>query len=457
MAIGAARLGLSTALAAPLGQDSAGDLIGPTIQDEGVRLVGKRCPRTPVTAVMPIRQDRAMVTYDPGVPRPGGRRRRARPARRDRRPQPAGRRARRRPRVPDRRRRRRPRIRRPPPWRRIARAGLFIEQREALVLTGAGSPEEAAEMIGARVPIVVVSLGADGAVAVSTAAPVSRRRLRRRHVDRHHRRGRPVRRRVGLGRRGRDECRRALRGPRSTPPCRCASRRRGRRDALGEFMDEGSRRGLPAPPARRPRVAYAGGEIARRAPMALVAVAALPLCGCGAATRDARAARRRPRPPRAQQPSAALRLAARAHRRARRRPAERALRPRPLTRRRLLGAQRLRRRPARLRARPQRADPREVTLTGATASTGRTSRSAAARCTSATSATTPPSAPTSPSTGSSRARPRRAPSSRCATPTAPTTPRRCWSTPAAADRSSPRTSAARRGLRRCRAPKAPRR
>jgi ribokinase len=43
--------------------------------------------------------------------------------------------------------------------------GLFIEQREALVLTGAGTAEEAAEMIGARVPAVVISLGSEGAVA----------------------------------------------------------------------------------------------------------------------------------------------------------------------------------------------------------------------------------------------------------------------------------------------------
>jgi ribokinase len=43
--------------------------------------------------------------------------------------------------------------------------GLFIEQREALVLTGAATPQEAAEMIGARVKIAVVSLGAEGAVA----------------------------------------------------------------------------------------------------------------------------------------------------------------------------------------------------------------------------------------------------------------------------------------------------
>ena len=43
--------------------------------------------------------------------------------------------------------------------------GLFIDEREALVLTGAGTAAEAAEMIGRRVPNVVVSRGADGAVA----------------------------------------------------------------------------------------------------------------------------------------------------------------------------------------------------------------------------------------------------------------------------------------------------
>lgn len=164
-AIGAARLGLSTALASPLGEDSAGDLIAPMIEDEGVQLVGKRCPRTPVTAVMPIGQERAMVTYDPGVraraadvaaqsPRavivglsqldvvPAGARAYVSVGDDDARafagrlPGAAGR-----------------------------VSGLFIEQREALVLTGAATAEEAAQMIGTRVPIVVVSLGADGAVA----------------------------------------------------------------------------------------------------------------------------------------------------------------------------------------------------------------------------------------------------------------------------------------------------
>jgi sugar/nucleoside kinase (ribokinase family) len=164
-AIGAARLGLSTALTAPLGDDEAGRLIGPMIEQEGVRLVGPRCPRTPVTAVMPIGQERAMVTYDPGVraraadvaalsPRavivglsqldvvPAGSRAYISVGDDDARAfagrLPAG----------------------------VSKVrGLFIEQREALVLTGAGSAQEAAEEIGARVPLVVVSLGADGAVA----------------------------------------------------------------------------------------------------------------------------------------------------------------------------------------------------------------------------------------------------------------------------------------------------
>ncbi len=164
-AIGCARLGLATALAAPLGHDAAGELIGPMLEEEGVQLVGPRSSRTPVTAVMPIGDDRAMVTYDPGV------RARATDV------------AAHSPRavitglsqldvVPpntnayvtvgdDDARAFAGRL----PGAASRATGLFIEQREALVLTGAGSAEEAAEMIGARVKIVVVSLGADGAAA----------------------------------------------------------------------------------------------------------------------------------------------------------------------------------------------------------------------------------------------------------------------------------------------------
>ena len=172
-AIGAARLGLSVALTAPLGDDEAGRLIGPMIESEGVQLVGPLCPRTPVTAVMPIGQERAMVTYDPGVraraadvaalsPRavivglsqldvvPAGARAYVSVGDDDARAF-AGR----------------------LPGGSSKVRGLFIEQREALVLTGAGSAEEAAAMIGARVPIVVVSLGADGAVASIEGRPAA--------------------------------------------------------------------------------------------------------------------------------------------------------------------------------------------------------------------------------------------------------------------------------------------
>ena len=164
-AIGAARLGLSTALASPLGQDAAGDLIAPLLEEEGVQLVGARCPRTPITAVMPVGPERAMVTYDPGIrarasdvasvaPRavitglsqldvvPGGARAYVSVGDDDARAF-AGR----------------------LPGAASRATGLFIEHREALVLTGAATAAEAAEMIGARVPIVVVSLGADGAEA----------------------------------------------------------------------------------------------------------------------------------------------------------------------------------------------------------------------------------------------------------------------------------------------------
>src|SRR3954471_12327404 len=59
-AVGAARLGLSVALAAPLGQDLAGDLIREVLGGEGVGFVGRSCPRTPITVVMPVGEDRAM-------------------------------------------------------------------------------------------------------------------------------------------------------------------------------------------------------------------------------------------------------------------------------------------------------------------------------------------------------------------------------------------------------------
>ena len=66
-AVAAARLGLDTALVAPLGTDLAGDLVKRQLEDEGVTVGEFRSERTPQTVVMPVGGDRAMVTIDPGV------------------------------------------------------------------------------------------------------------------------------------------------------------------------------------------------------------------------------------------------------------------------------------------------------------------------------------------------------------------------------------------------------
>ena len=67
-AIGAARLGVASAVAAPIGDDLAGDLVRKTLAEEGVEWIATRpAPRTPTTVVMPFGGDRAMVTVDPGA------------------------------------------------------------------------------------------------------------------------------------------------------------------------------------------------------------------------------------------------------------------------------------------------------------------------------------------------------------------------------------------------------
>jgi sugar/nucleoside kinase (ribokinase family) len=67
-AVGASRLGLSAAVAAPIGDDVAGELVRGLLTDEGVDLVAtKTGPRTPTTVVLPFGGDRAMVTVDPGI------------------------------------------------------------------------------------------------------------------------------------------------------------------------------------------------------------------------------------------------------------------------------------------------------------------------------------------------------------------------------------------------------
>jgi ribokinase len=67
IALAAARLGLSVALVAPLGDDLAGRFVRRALEEDGVEVGDPRGPRTPTTVVLPVRGDRAMVTVDPGM------------------------------------------------------------------------------------------------------------------------------------------------------------------------------------------------------------------------------------------------------------------------------------------------------------------------------------------------------------------------------------------------------
>jgi sugar/nucleoside kinase (ribokinase family) len=66
-AVAATRLGLRTALVAPLGEDLAGEFVRAELEQEGILVSGQRAARTPQTLVMPFGDDRAMVTVDPGA------------------------------------------------------------------------------------------------------------------------------------------------------------------------------------------------------------------------------------------------------------------------------------------------------------------------------------------------------------------------------------------------------
>jgi sugar/nucleoside kinase (ribokinase family) len=65
-AVAAARLGLSTALVAPLGDDMPGEYVRAELAKDGVQVSEPRTAKTPQTLVLPCGEDRAMVTVDPG-------------------------------------------------------------------------------------------------------------------------------------------------------------------------------------------------------------------------------------------------------------------------------------------------------------------------------------------------------------------------------------------------------
>ena len=166
-AVAAARLGLQTALVAPLGTDLGGEYVRHELEVEGVAIAGFRTKRTPETVVMPVGEERTMVTVDPGVRArasdvaaltpvaiaanldqldllPNGTRSYltcgdddARAFSRQLPPKPVGARA------------------------------LFLNGPDALVLTNTDSPEAAAEMLGDWVQSVVITLGAERAIAVT--------------------------------------------------------------------------------------------------------------------------------------------------------------------------------------------------------------------------------------------------------------------------------------------------
>jgi ribokinase len=172
-AVGARRLGLSTVLVAPLGDDLAGRFVRDVLRKEGVEVGEPRGSRTPTTVVMPVAGERSMVTVDPGV--------RARAS--DLEPLS--------PRavaatleqidvVP------------PGVWAYLtcgdddARAfagrlprsanrprALIVNRREAAILTGTSSPEEAAAQLGTVADTAVVTLGPGGVVAVVDGRPVA--------------------------------------------------------------------------------------------------------------------------------------------------------------------------------------------------------------------------------------------------------------------------------------------
>jgi ribokinase len=173
-AVGAARLGLSVAVAAPLGDDVAGDLVRAALAEEGVDPIATQsAPRTPTTVVMPFGGDRAMVTVDSGARASAAdvaaRAPRATAASLDQlHVIPAGAFAY----VTCGDDDARAFVGRPPRALTGARA-LFVNEREALGLTGAATVEEAAGALGELAETVVVTLAAEGAIASSGGEIVS--------------------------------------------------------------------------------------------------------------------------------------------------------------------------------------------------------------------------------------------------------------------------------------------
>jgi sugar/nucleoside kinase (ribokinase family) len=165
-AVAATRLGLNVALVAPLGEDLAGEFVRDELEHEGVTVAGPRTARTPQTLVMPLGEDRAMVTVDPGA-----RARAADVAALD--PRAVAANLEQLDLVPDGAHGyitcgdddARAFARRLPPAIGRTRA-LFLDRTDALVLTGADRLEDAAAQLAQSVETVVVMNGAHGTLTM---------------------------------------------------------------------------------------------------------------------------------------------------------------------------------------------------------------------------------------------------------------------------------------------------
>jgi sugar/nucleoside kinase (ribokinase family) len=150
----------------PLGDDAVGILLRSLLADDGVRWDGRLVARTPVTVIMPSNGDRAMATFDPGegvsaeelmavapravvlsIPRlplaPAGARIYVSVGDIDARAL-AGREL---------------------PAELASARALIVNEKEALLLTGAADAETAATQLAQLAPLAVVTLGPGGALA----------------------------------------------------------------------------------------------------------------------------------------------------------------------------------------------------------------------------------------------------------------------------------------------------
>jgi sugar/nucleoside kinase (ribokinase family) len=172
-AIGAARLGLTTSLVSPLGDDPPGMMLRKMLAEDDVRWDGRLVERTPVTVIMPTNGDRAMATFDPGeavtaeelaavapravvasIPRisiaPAGARVYASVGDVDARALAGG----------------------DLPAELGGARALLVNEREALMITAAADAEAAAAALAARTPLAIVTLGSDGALAAGAEGTV---------------------------------------------------------------------------------------------------------------------------------------------------------------------------------------------------------------------------------------------------------------------------------------------